>query len=93
MKAAVEAGFNFHQVHRGQPVLTMAETGGNHEEIAFHIATHPTGNYSPARWYGGNHDKVGWQLIGYDGSLNHKAPFGYYDAEYLKMSANPGGKV
>jgi len=42
---------------------------------------------------GGNHDKVGWQLIGYDGSLNHKAPFGYYDAEYLKMSANRGGKI
>jgi gluconate 2-dehydrogenase gamma chain len=31
--------------------------------------------------HGGNHDKVGWQLIGYDGSLNHKAPFGYYDAQ------------
>ena len=42
---------------------------------------------------GGNHDKVGWQLIGYDGSLNHKAPFGFYDAEYLKTSANTGGKA
>jgi gluconate 2-dehydrogenase gamma chain len=31
--------------------------------------------------HGGNHDKAGWQLIGYDGSLNHKAPFGYYDAQ------------
>ena len=31
--------------------------------------------------HGGNHDKVGWQLIGYDGSLNHKPPFGYYDAQ------------
>ena len=47
----------------------------------------------PKNMIRGNHDKVGWQLIGYDGSLNHKAPFGYYDAEYLKMSANPGGKV
>ena len=31
--------------------------------------------------HGGNYDKIGWQLIGYDGSLNHKPPFGYYDAQ------------
>jgi len=31
--------------------------------------------------HGGNHDKVGWKLIGYDDSLNHKPPFGYYDAQ------------
>jgi gluconate 2-dehydrogenase gamma chain len=31
--------------------------------------------------HGGNHDKIGWKLIGYDDSLNHKAPFGYYDAQ------------
>jgi hypothetical protein len=30
--------------------------------------------------HGGNHDKVGWQLLGYDDSLNHEPPFGYYDA-------------
>src|SRR5579863_4876297 len=26
--------------------------------------------------HGGNHDKVGWKLIGYDDSLNFKPPFG-----------------
>ena len=31
--------------------------------------------------HGGNHDKVGWKIIGYDDSLNHKPPFGYYDAQ------------
>lgn len=31
--------------------------------------------------HGGNHDKAGWKLIGYDDSLNHKPPFGYYDAQ------------
>jgi gluconate 2-dehydrogenase gamma chain len=30
--------------------------------------------------HGGNHNKAGWKLIGYDDSLNHKQPFGYYDA-------------
>ena len=31
--------------------------------------------------HGGNFDKAGWKLIGYDDSLNHKPPFGYYDAQ------------
>ncbi len=33
---------------------------------------------SPA--HGGNADKVGWRLIGYDNTLEFKPPFGYYDA-------------
>lgn len=36
--------------------------------------------------HGGNYHKVGWKLIGYDDSLNHKPPFGFYDAEYLKKA-------
>jgi hypothetical protein len=31
--------------------------------------------------HGGNHDQIGWKLIGYDDSLNHKPPFGFYDAQ------------
>ena len=31
--------------------------------------------------HGGNYEKIGWKLIGYDDSLNHKPPFGYYDAQ------------
>ena len=31
--------------------------------------------------HGGNYEKAGWKLIGYDDSLNHKPPFGYYDAQ------------
>ena len=29
---------------------------------------------------GGNKDKVGWKLIGFDDSFYYKPPFGYYDA-------------
>lgn len=36
--------------------------------------------------HGGNYDKIGWKLIGYDDSLNHKPPFGYYDAQALTRS-------
>jgi gluconate 2-dehydrogenase gamma chain len=49
---------------------------------------------------GGNRDRVGWKLIGFDGAPTHRPPFGYYDAEYLKEhgvvraghSASPAAK-
>ena len=34
--------------------------------------------------HGGNYDQIGWKLIGYEDTLNHKPPFGYYDAQYEK---------
>jgi len=30
--------------------------------------------------YGGNHDLVGWKLIGFEDRFFYKPPFGYYDA-------------
>jgi len=30
--------------------------------------------------HGGNHGRVGWTLVGWDDSLEHTPPFGYYDA-------------
>ncbi len=32
--------------------------------------------------YGGNRDRVGWTLIGFDGHFAHQPPFGYYDRAY-----------
>jgi gluconate 2-dehydrogenase gamma chain len=32
--------------------------------------------------YGGNHDKVGWKLIGFKDDFYFRPPFGYYDREY-----------
>jgi gluconate 2-dehydrogenase gamma chain len=32
--------------------------------------------------YGGNYDKVGWELIGFKDDFYFKPPFGYYDREY-----------
>ena len=31
--------------------------------------------------YGGNRDKVGWKLIGFEDRFHWNAPFGHYDAE------------
>jgi gluconate 2-dehydrogenase gamma chain len=34
--------------------------------------------------HGGNFNKAGWKMIGFEDTLNFKAPFGYYDALALK---------
>jgi gluconate 2-dehydrogenase gamma chain len=34
--------------------------------------------------HGGNRDRVGWELIGFEGPGGTQAPFGYYDADYTK---------
>ena len=33
--------------------------------------------------YGGNRDKVGWQLLQFDDRHAWQPPFGYYDAQYM----------
>jgi gluconate 2-dehydrogenase gamma chain len=32
--------------------------------------------------YGGNHDQIGWKLIGFEDKFFFEPPFGYYDREY-----------
>jgi hypothetical protein len=44
------------------------------------IRTHTITGFFASPLHGGNHAKVGWELLGYDDSLDHKPPFGYYDA-------------
>jgi gluconate 2-dehydrogenase gamma chain len=45
------------------------------------VRTHTVLGFFSRPVHGGNFDKIGWKLIGYDDSLNHKPPFGYYDAQ------------
>ena len=44
------------------------------------VRTHTITGFFASPVHGGNHDKIGWELIGYDDSLDHQPPFGYYDA-------------
>ena len=44
------------------------------------VRTHTVIGFLSRPVHGGNYDKIGWKLIGYDDSLNHRPPFGYYDA-------------
>jgi hypothetical protein len=33
--------------------------------------------------YGGNHDEIGWKLIGFESEFLFQAPFGYYDRDHM----------
>ena len=44
------------------------------------VRTHTVSGFLASPAHGGNAGKVGWKLVSYDDSLNHKPPFGYYDA-------------
>ena len=45
------------------------------------VRTHTIIGFFSRPEHGGNHNKVGWELIGYDDSLKHQPPFGYYDGQ------------
>ena len=32
--------------------------------------------------YGGNRDRIGWELIGFEDELSYQPPFGFYDVDY-----------
>jgi gluconate 2-dehydrogenase gamma chain len=44
------------------------------------VRTHTITGFLSSPIHGGNHDRNGWDLIGYDVTLDHLPPFGYYDA-------------
>lgn len=44
------------------------------------VRTHTITGFFASPVHGGNYDKIGWDLVGYDDSLDHQPPFGYYDA-------------
>jgi gluconate 2-dehydrogenase gamma chain len=44
------------------------------------VRTHTITGFFASPIHGGNANKVGWKLVKWDDSLNHKPPFGYYDA-------------
>jgi gluconate 2-dehydrogenase gamma chain len=54
------------------------------------VRTHTVIGFFARPEHGGNFEKIGWKLIGYDDSLNHKPPFGYYDEQ--PQPGQPGVK-
>jgi len=62
-------------------LLTSIETTTFFEAVRVHTVIGFLSNPE----YGGNHDKVGWKLIGFEDKFAYEPPFGYYDAK-------PGGE-
>ena len=44
------------------------------------------GMFANPSW-GGNVDRVGWKLLGFDPRASHQPPFGYYDAQATGRAA------
>lgn len=42
--------------------------------------------------YGGNHDNLGWKLLGVEDNHSWEPPFGYYDTDYAGFEPYPGTK-
>jgi gluconate 2-dehydrogenase gamma chain len=57
-------------------VLTAIEDTPFFELVRRHTIT----GFFASPVHGGNFDKIGWDLLGYDDALDHVPPFGYYDA-------------
>jgi gluconate 2-dehydrogenase gamma chain len=63
-------------------VLTAIETTPFFDLVRTHTVT----GFFASPVHGGNVGKVGWELLGYDDSLDHVPPFGYYDAQHDLVS-------
>lgn len=48
------------------------------------VRVHTIMGYLSRPEYGGNKDKAGWKLIGFEEKMMFAPPFGYYDSEYDK---------
>ncbi len=46
------------------------------------VRTHTIVGFFANPEYGGNYEKTGWRLIGFDDAFHFQPPFGYYDREY-----------
>jgi hypothetical protein len=57
-------------------IETDPETAGFFELLRTHTLYGFLGNPS----YGGNRDRAGWKLIGFEDRMAYQPPFGYYDA-------------
>jgi hypothetical protein len=80
-----EAG-KFSALTSAQQIKTL--TGMEQTPFFNMVRTHTVIGFFARPVHGGNYNKIGWELIGYDDSLNHTPPFGYYDAQ---PSASPSG--
>lgn len=76
-KELFPAAVSFAALNSAQQIQVMTAI----EKSAFFRAVreHTIMGVFSAPQHGGNYNKIGWKLIGFDDSLNFRAPFGAYD--------------
>lgn len=67
-------------------VLKAIETTPFFAQVRVHTITGFVANAE----YGGNQDKIGWNLIGFEGKFHYEPPFGYYDRESKSAALTTG---
>lgn len=83
-RKAVKSAAKFSQLSSEQQIKVLKAFEKN--EFFELVRSHTIMGFLTDPSYGGNHDKVGWKLIGFKDDFYFRAPFGYYDREYKEPS-------
>ena len=75
--------FGFARDGNARTALRILARGGNQRQNDFFelLRTHTLYGFVGNPSYGGNRDRVGWKLIGFEDRMAYQPPFGYYDGE------------
>ena len=74
----------FSQLHSEQQIRLL--TAIQHTKFFELVRLHTIMGFLANPEYGGNYNKVGWKLIGFEDTFYYEPPFGYYDAQYSKLN-------
>ena len=74
----------FSELNSAQQIQLL--TAIEHSAFFAQVRLHTIVGFFANPEYGGNREKIGWNLIGFDDKFDWQPPFGYYDREYLSAS-------
>jgi len=72
----------FSELSAPQQIQVLTAIEDSH--FFFYVRLHTIMGFLSNPEYGGNHDQIGWKLIGFADEHAFQPPFGYYDAEAMK---------
>ncbi len=62
-------------------LIHALEAGAKTSDFFELLRTHTLYGFLGNPSYGGNRDRIGWKLIGFENHMAYQPPFGYYDAQ------------
>jgi gluconate 2-dehydrogenase gamma chain len=88
-KAMFPAAGKFSQLSSEQQVQLLNAI--QHTEFFEMVRVHTIMGFLSNPEYGGNYNKAGWKLIGFEDNFYYQPPFGYYDSEYAQSHSSKSG--